>query len=324
VTTEQFYKAAAQFNEKAAGKIWPVALLPWWVRGIDPLSHAFVDAVAGYQRAHGLDVDGKLGGDTWGAIVATEHVREPDVTQAAPRFEPCLGDRYAYRPTARVEKARTKPVKGLGLHTTGIGIFNAATKRGISVRAVLDSLISQPSAYSPNAYVVPGGDVIVVVPPNEQALHGGYGSTRALYAQGFEAWSRYVGNGGAESVRPGAKPGRYDAWAALAKRYGFKSPLELTADPNNELYAVDLVPVYADGIKGEHYDDAQIDRLAEIAVWAAGRFGFPLAFPRVLQHMHWNPLTRWAWDVGGDFSFARLGAAIRARGVDVKLGAGDD
>lgn len=309
---------ARKYNQEAEGKVWQLGDLPGWLQVLLVSSPEFALAVEAYQHKHGAEEDGKLGPLTLASMQATEGKRVPHLEPWGPVTLPGV----ELVPTARIEPKRTKPVVGVGIHTTGSGIVVAAQQRGIPVERVLRNLLGNPESYSSHCYVFPDGTTWLTVPTDECAQHGGYGATRALYAKGYKEWSRWHAPGGANLGKT-AKPGQYEGWLAAAKELGVESPLELVSDPNGQLWAFDLIPVLVDG--KEEYTEAQHRRAAELIAWAAGYFGFEPGPTTVLQHELWNPIARWRWDPGPAFSRGVVGGYLRAFRVSEKLrlGIGD-
>lgn len=322
---------ARAYNEHASKTIWNRSSLPWWLRDLEPGSVQFAREVRRYQEQHfeAKHVDGKLGAGTWESILDTEHIRTEDAGEV---FGPTHLEGARIVASARVEKKRDpSKVVGVGIHTTGSGIYAGARKlarRGDErpeadlVKTVIRNILGHPSSYVSNAYIFPDGETYLTVPVNERPVHGGLGPYRDMYAKGFDHWSRYRGTNSSD-LKPRARDGRYDEWKAIAEAEGFESPVDLCRDPNGMLWAFDFVPEIVDG--RERFNDLQIERGAELVLWASGFYGFEICFGNVLEHRLWNPVTRWPWDPGADYSRARLGEALRRLSSDISitLGGGD-
>jgi hypothetical protein len=302
---------AREYNASQVGTLWTVEALPWWLRSFAPDSLRFANEVRRWQAAHGLKDDGKLGPGTWSAVKAAEGYR-PAGAVAGPEFGPVHLANVEIVPSAREERKRSVPVSGVGIHTTGAGIFASAQNHGWTGEAglerVLRNLLSAPSSYVSHAYVLPSGRTLLTVPADECAVHGAISPYRDLYAKGFDSWRWYRGTT-PNDLRKHTQEHRYDAWKALADRYGWKSPFDVCADPNNLLWAFDLVPVVQDG--QETFSASQFQRCAELVAWAGETFGLALSERTVLEHRWWSPITRWPWDPGANFSRKRVGALLR-------------
>jgi len=325
---------ARTYNAGAARRLWPISGLPWFLSGLDPAGLQFVSQVRRYQQAHGLKPDGKLGMATWDAMRETEHMRSGQPAAFGPEN---LSDTIIV-PSAREEKPRpVGRVVGVGIHTTGSGIWQATQRASVirrsekagvgSLEHVVRNLLSSPSSYVSNAYILPSGRTILCVPLDERPVHGGLSSMRELYSKGFDEWRHWRGTN-AGNLKRTAHAGRYDAWKALAERYGFDSPVDLCPDPNGTLWAFDLVPtvVVHDGRSREEFTDAQFKRAAELIWWASQQFGFEPRFETVLEHRSWNPICRWPWDPGANWSRKVVGDHLRAIAGDntISLGADDE
>lgn len=319
---------AQQFNAQACDHIWKRSDLPWWLRSLDPSGQQFAREVRRFQAAHDVyPIDGKLGTGTWAEVQRQERVR-PSV--AGDDFGPVDLPNTVVAPTARQELKRDASlVHGVLIHTTGTGLYAAAVKHyptkpiNDALEQVVRNLLSAPSSYTSNGYILPDGKTLLTVPVNEQAVHAGVSAKqRGLYAKGYAEWSQWRGTCDADLKR-NAGAGRYDAWKTLADAEGIASPLDLFGgDPNRHTWAFDLVAQPGAG-GSDAYTYAQTVRAAELVAWAAKRFGFAPGFRTVQCHQFTNPMTRWPWDPGPGFTRKMLGDAVRNLGVDCHLG-GDD
>jgi len=305
--------SAQEYNARAEGTHWTRGQLPWWLRSLDAGSIQFAKEVRRYQAAHRLDTDGKLGSVTWAAIVSTERLR----IDATGDFGPVHMPNAEIVPSAREERKRKHPVVGVGIHTTGSGVTVAAMKSAgsdgdinVEIERVMRNLLSQPSSYISHAYVLPNGRVLLCVPVDECAVHGGLSKERDLYAKGYDEWRWYRGVNAA-SIRKHENGERYAAWKREANAVGVESPLDYCDDPNGKLWAFDLVPLFNDG--GEVFTDVQFEAAADLIVWASKRFGFEVGPRTVLLHRQWNPITRWPWDPGANWSWPTVRALVDAR-----------
>jgi hypothetical protein len=311
---------ARTYNANAAGSTWQVECLPWFLRGLDPGGHQFVREVRRYQQAHRLKLDGKLGPGTWDAMRESERLRPDGQTS---EYGPVHLSDTLIVPSAREEKKRDpRRVVGVGIHTTGSGLWTAAQRDSVVRRAavagvdplehVVRNLLSNPGSYVSNAYIMPSGRTILCVPLDERPVHGGISSMRELYGKGFDEWRHWRGTN-AGNLKRTAQAGRYDAWKALAERYGFVSPLDFCPNPNGTLWAFDLVPevVVRDGRQREEFTPVQFERAADLIFWASQQFGFEIGFETVLEHRFWNPICRWPWDPGANWSRRIVGGHLR-------------
>lgn len=319
---------AQAFNAYACDKLWKRSDLPWWLRSLDPPGQQFAREVRRFQTAHGLKpIDGKLGKDTWSEVQRQERVRMADT---ADDYGPVDLPNTVVAPTARQELKRpTTDVQGVLIHTTGTGLYAAAVKAypklpiDEALERVVRNLLSAPTSYTSNGYILPNGKTLLTVPVDEKAVHAGVStSLRGIYAKGYTEWSQWRGTCDADLKRAAA-PGRYDTWKALADANGIASPLDLfSGDPNRRTWAFDLVAQPGQG-GADAYTDTQAARAAELVEWASRFFGFTIGFRTVQYHQFTNPICRWPWDPGPGFPRRRLGDALRAIGCDCALG-GDD
>ena len=309
---------APTYNASACGTIWMRAELPWWLASLEPSGKRFANEVRRYQEAHGLGLDGKLGNDTLAAIRDTEHLREGGDGDWGPTH---LRDTIVV-PSAREEKPRRQAVTGVAVHTTGSGMTRAALRLrerssdpsgdlAPHMEQAVRNLMSSPGVYSLNAYILPSGRTALCVTTDERPVHGGLGPYRETYRQGYEHW-RWLRGTTASNLRKHDNATRYEGWREVVMREGFTgdNPEELCGDPNGELWAFDLLPLLDDG--KEVFTPAQFDRAAELIAWAADRFGFEPSFRTVLEHRLFNPVTRWPWDPGANWSRRKIGERLRA------------
>jgi hypothetical protein len=202
-------------------------------------------------------------------------------------------------------RARTLPVFGVCVHTTGSGPAAKSRQRGRpAIEVALDVYYGQPE--DPHYVIDYNGTIHAVVPENRVAWHAGWG---------------------------GAGKGRWASWTAPAwwsgvwRRWKAATPADLlppgARDPNQVYIGVELLG----NEQATGFTPAQYDALARLVVDVTRRHGITIPAapsPRLLGHEDVEPIRRsnrfGGWDPGAHrtkpvFSWAGLWSRMQAVGA---------
>jgi len=189
--------------------------------------------------------------------------------------------------------ARTAPVYGLVVHTTGASIVDEAVRLGADPLEYAVAYYLKPDSYFAHYVVGWDGHIIQVADEAQRAPHVGF-AERPKYLDG--SWS---------SLLP---PTLVALWRG--RWPGYKSPAHLFPgpSPNNVYVGVEMLPLQHPLATGSLYTVAQEQAVAALATAIGKRWKLPTGWhrgPRLLGHEDLNPLTRSTkkppagWDPGG-------------------------
>ena len=216
------------------------------------------------------------------------------------------------------EKSKTRPEItpwGILVHTTGAGIYAAASKANETpIEWVLDYYRQRGSCHY---LVTRAGSCYQILPETVRGAHAGGSSIQAAerrrklclsgkwekecHAKGVELWK--------------------------ARWPGYKSPQHLFPgkSPNDSYIGIELQAPEKPPKSGSWFTEEQMHRLADITIDISIRRKYPEGWhlsPRLAGHEDVDPLERWdargGWDPGGlrdvfRFDWASLIAAIESK-----------
>jgi N-acetyl-anhydromuramyl-L-alanine amidase AmpD len=211
-------------------------------------------------------------------------------------------------PTRKVLVARPTPPICFVLHTTG----------DTDLAKILRYYTSaDKDACQPHWMIETSGRIHRIAPEDKIASHCAIRPEEAaLYAQGFQTWSRYLWNDG-QPRDTGSMCSNYIAWRDIWLTIGVQSPLELITGrrPNTASVGIELQ-------EPEHYEvdkftDAQYSALADVLAEGWRRWKIPMKRNSVLLHSDTSPLRRTnakgPTDPGRGFNFNRIWDTLRGQ-----------
>lgn len=300
---------ATDYNHNGQNRIWHVKHLPEHMQEMVKVhgsgSQEFADMVLQYQKALGLEEDGKLGPLTYEAM-ATQYGSLRKVS-AAPEPEETWSPLIAriQKTKRKLRKRKLEDVVGVVVHTTGRGIVGKAVKKKKDPFQYALDYYCGPKAYTSHYLMGWDGSVVGIVPEDERAYHAGVSTTRKnLYKAGLDTWTRWLKplnakkppNKGDIVDRDGSMVlyGRpFGGYAQWKRRWAgvTDNPRDIMKDPNGQSIGLDLLPAPKDkgGVHPGGFTDDQQAALPLFLSDCRRRYGRKLI---LVGHSDVDPITR--------------------------------